>query len=77
MQALLGAAVLFRANLLLARRLSINVIKHLEETVSGFLSGSFEIEQVRPIALTNESLATLMMRRKILNKNVMKMEKRG
>jgi len=55
---LLGAAVLFLASLLLARRLSINVIKHLEETVSGFLSGSFESEQVTPIALTNESLAT-------------------
>jgi MFS family permease len=55
---LLGAAVLFLASLLLARRLSINVIKHLEETVSGFLSGGFESEQVTPIALTNESLAT-------------------
>jgi hypothetical protein len=55
---LLGAAVLFLASLLLAHRFSINVIKHLEETISGFLSGSFEIEQVTPIALTNESLAT-------------------
>jgi predicted MFS family arabinose efflux permease len=52
---LLGAAVLFLATLLLARRLSINVIKHLEETVSGFLSGS--VEEATPIGLTKELLA--------------------
>src|SRR5271165_1621150 len=55
---LLGAAVLFLTSLLLARRLSINFAGNLEERVSGFLSGSFEPEQVTLIALTNESLAT-------------------
>jgi hypothetical protein len=39
----------------LAHRLSINVIKHLEETVSGFLSGSFEIEQVQMKELAEAS----------------------
>jgi hypothetical protein len=55
---LLGAAFLFLTSVVLARRLSIDVTRNLEETVSGFLSGSFEPEQVAPIALTNESLAT-------------------
>jgi len=54
---LLGAAVLFLASLLLARRLSINVPRNLEETVSGFLSGSVEPEEVTPIALARELLA--------------------
>lgn len=53
---LLGAAVLFLASLLLARRLSINVASKLEETVSGFLSGSSEYEAVTPIVLTKELL---------------------
>jgi hypothetical protein len=58
---LLGAAILFLTSLLLARRLSINVTTNLEGRVSGFLSGSsgsFEAEQVTPIALTTELLAT-------------------
>jgi hypothetical protein len=54
---LLGAALLFLTSLLLARRLSINITRNLEETVSGFLSGSVEPEKVTPIALTNELLA--------------------
>jgi len=54
---LLGAAVLFLTSLLLARRLSINAAGNLEETVSGFLSGSVEAEEVTPIALTRELLA--------------------
>jgi len=53
----LGAAVLFLTSLLLARRLSINVTEHLEETVSAFLSGSVEPEEITPIALTRELLA--------------------
>jgi MFS family permease len=55
---LLGAAILFLTSLLLARRLSINVTRKLEGRVSGLLSGSFEAEQVTPIALTTELLAT-------------------
>ena len=54
---LLGAAVLFLTTLLLARRLSINVTGNLAETVSGLLAGSFEPEEVAPIALTRELLA--------------------
>jgi hypothetical protein len=54
---LLGAATLFLTSLLLARRLSINVTGNLEETVSGFLSGSVEPEEITPIALTRELLA--------------------
>jgi transmembrane secretion effector len=54
---LLGAAVLFLTSLLLARRLSINVTGNLEETVSAFLSGSVEPEEITPIALTRELLA--------------------
>ena len=54
---LLGAAVLFLTSLLPARRLSINAAGNLEETVSGFLSGSVEAEEVTPIALTRELLA--------------------
>jgi hypothetical protein len=53
---MLGAAVLFLASLLLFSRLSINLARNLEETVSGFLSGNAEPEQIPPIALTNESL---------------------
>jgi hypothetical protein len=55
---LLGAAILFLTSLFLARRLSINVTRKLEGRVSGLLSGSFEAEQVTPIALTTELLAT-------------------
>ena len=54
---LLGAAVLFLTSLLLARRLSINAAGNLEETVSGFLPGSVEAEEVTPMALTRELLA--------------------
>jgi len=54
---LLGAAVLFLTSLLLARRLSINAARNLEETVSGFLSGNVQAEEVTPIALTRELLA--------------------
>jgi hypothetical protein len=54
---LLGAALLFLTSLLLARRLSINATGNLEETVSDFLPGSFEPEEVTPIALTRELLA--------------------
>jgi hypothetical protein len=54
---LLGAALLFLTSLFLASRLSINVSRNLEETVSGFLSGSVKPEEVTPIALTNELLA--------------------
>ena len=51
--AMLGAAMLFLTSLLLARRLSINVTKNVEATVSG----SVEPEEVTPIALTTELLA--------------------
>jgi Transmembrane secretion effector len=54
---LLGAAILFLTSLLLASRLSINVSRNLEETVSGFLSGSVASEEAAPIALTRELLA--------------------
>jgi hypothetical protein len=54
---LLWAAVLFLGSLVLVRRLSINVAGNREETVSDFLSGSIESEEVAPIALTNELLA--------------------
>ena len=54
---LLGAAVLFLTSLLLASRLSINFAGNHEETVSDFLSGSIESEEVAPIALTNGLLA--------------------
>ena len=53
---LLGASVLFLVSLLLTGRLSINVTRKLEETVSGFLSGNAKPEQNGPIALTNELL---------------------
>jgi hypothetical protein len=55
---LLGAAILLLTSLLLASRLSINVTRELEGRVSGFRSGSFEPEQMTPIALTQELLAT-------------------
>ena len=54
---LLGAAILFLMSLLLASRLSIKVTGNLEETVSGFLSGSVAYEEAAPIALTRELLA--------------------
>ena len=54
---LLGAALLFLTSLLLARRLSINATGNLEETASNFLPGSFEPEEVTPIALTRELVA--------------------
>jgi len=54
---LLGAALLFLTSLLLASRLSINVSRNLEETVSGFQSGSVKPEGVTRIAATNELLA--------------------
>jgi hypothetical protein len=54
--AMLGPAVLFLASLLLFSRVSINLARNLEEAVSGFLSGNAELEQIPPIALTNESL---------------------
>jgi hypothetical protein len=43
---LLEAAVLFLTSLLLTRSLSINAAKSLKGKVSGFLTGSFEPEQV-------------------------------
>jgi MFS family permease len=55
--ALLGAAILFLTSLLLASRFSINFATNLEDTVSGFLSGSVASEEVAPIALTRELLA--------------------
>ena len=54
---LLGAAILLLTSLLLARRFSINFATNLEETVSGFLSGSVASKEAAPIALTSESLA--------------------
>jgi predicted MFS family arabinose efflux permease len=51
---LLAAAVLFLTSLLLVRRFSINATRNLEETVSAFLSGNAEPEEIAPIALTNE-----------------------
>jgi hypothetical protein len=53
---LLGAAILFAASLLLVSRFSINLTRNLEETVSGFLSGNTESEEIAPIAFTNELL---------------------
>ena len=54
---LLGAAALFFTSLILTRRLSINMTRNLEETVSGLLSRSSEPEDVTPIALRTELLA--------------------
>jgi MFS family permease len=54
---LLGAALLFLTSVVLTGRLSINITKGLEETVSGFLPGSVEPEGITPIALTKELLA--------------------
>jgi hypothetical protein len=54
---LLGAAVLFLASLLPARRLSINVAENLEKGVSEVLSIRVQSEEVTPIALTEELLA--------------------
>ena len=54
---LLGAAVLFLASLLPARRLSINVAGNLEKGVSDALSIRVRSEEVTPIALTEELLA--------------------
>ena len=53
---LLGAAILFAVSLLLVSRFSINLTRNLEETVSGFLSGNTESEEIAPIAFTNELL---------------------
>ena len=49
---LLGAAVLFLTSLFLARRLSINVTRNLEEIGSDFLPESVEPEEMTPIAAT-------------------------
>jgi hypothetical protein len=65
--ALLGAAMLFLTSLFLSRRLSIKVTENLENTCSGFLSGTVEPEEVRPMVLTTELLAAWMIRRKIMN----------
>jgi hypothetical protein len=54
---LLGAAVLFLTTLLLARRLSIDFARNLEQSVSGVLSIRIESKEVTPIALTRELLA--------------------
>jgi MFS family permease len=54
---LLGAAVLFLASLLPARRLSINVAESIENKVSGVLSVRVESEELTPIALAEELLA--------------------
>jgi Transmembrane secretion effector len=53
---LLGAAILFATSLHLVSRFSINLTRNLEETVSGFLSGNTEPEEITPIAFTNELL---------------------
>ena len=55
---LLGAAMLLLTSLVLSRRLSISVTTNFQERVSEFLSGSVEPEDVTPIALTTELLAT-------------------
>jgi MFS family permease len=52
---LLGAALLLLTSLPLTRRLSINVTRNFEETVSGFIA--VKVEEVTPIALTKELLA--------------------
>jgi MFS family permease len=54
---LLGAAILFLTSLLLARRLSIDFARNLEQSVSGVLSIRVESKEVTPIALTRELLA--------------------
>jgi hypothetical protein len=54
---LLGAAVLFFAGLLLARRLSIYFAGNPEGRVSGVLSVRIEPKEVTPIALSRELLA--------------------
>jgi hypothetical protein len=54
---LLGAAVLFFASLLLARRLSIYFAGNPEERVSGVLSVRIEPKEVTPIALSRGLLA--------------------
>lgn len=51
---LLGAAALFFTSLFLGRRLSINIPRDLEETVSNFIPGSVEV--MTPITLTKELL---------------------
>jgi MFS family permease len=52
---LLGAAALFFMSLFLGRRLSINVPRDLEQTVSGLIPGS--VEAMTPIGLTKELAA--------------------
>jgi hypothetical protein len=54
---LLGAAVLFLASLLLARRLSINLAANLEERASGDLSSRVKPKEDVSIALTRKLLA--------------------
>ena len=53
---LLGAAVLFLASLLLARRLSINFAADFEESISGILSIRVKREEAASIGLRKESL---------------------
>jgi hypothetical protein len=54
---LLGAAVLFLGSVLLARRLSINLIANLEERAPGALSVCVESKEAMPIEFTTELLA--------------------
>ncbi len=54
---LLGAAVLFLTSLFLARRLSINFARNLEERASSRLSSRTEPKEVTPPARTRELLA--------------------
>ncbi len=56
--ALLGAAVLFLSSLFLARRLSINFARNLEERVSGVLSIRIEPKEVTSRGLIRKLLAT-------------------
>jgi MFS family permease len=51
---LLGAAALFFTSLILTRRLSINIARNLEATVSGFIARG--VEEATSIALTKEPL---------------------
>ena len=55
--ALMGAAVLFLASLLLARRLSINLAANLEERASGDLSSRVKPKEDVSIALARKLLA--------------------
>jgi len=53
---LLGAAVLLLTSLLMVSRFSINVTRNLEETVSGFVAGNAEPEEIAATALSSELL---------------------